>query len=114
MGAGPSRGAAASSHSDFDALDRQALEVGASDSSGSNTLPSKKVSLPREVDAGMSAAGDRQRLGGLAPQVLAVDLVDQRLDVGGRLELAPADVLGDEPGVVALERIGGVVAARTS
>ena len=36
--------------SDFDALDRQALEVGAG-LSGSKTLPSKKVSLPREVEA---------------------------------------------------------------
>src|SRR5262245_63874710 len=32
------------------------------------------------------------------------------LGVDGRLELAPADVFGDEPEVMALERIGGEVA----
>ena len=57
----------------------------------------------------MSAAATDERLGGFAPQVFAVDLVDQRVDVGRGLELAPADVLGDEPGVMALERVGRVV-----
>ena len=56
------------------------------------------------------ACRDAERLGRLAPEIGAVDLVDERLGVGVRLELAPADVLGDEPQVVRLEREGGVVA----
>ena len=102
--------AAGDGASDAMRLIAEALRDRRPDSSGSKTLPSKKVSLPREVVAGMSAAGDAQRLGRVAPDILAVDLVDQRLDVGRRLELAPADVLGEEPGVVALEGIGRVVA----
>src|SRR6185436_14119754 len=52
------------------------------------------------VEEGLLAAGlrgrdlvrrHRQRLGGLAPHVLAVDLADQRFGVGADLELAPAD-----------------------
>ena len=78
-------------------------------SSGSKTLPSKKVSLPREVEAGTLARRDAELLCRLAPEVLAVDLGDQRLGVDVCLELAPADVLGDEPEVMTLERIGGVV-----
>ena len=72
-------------------------------------MPSKKVSLPRDFEVGISSAGTDSVLGRLAPQVLAVDLADQRLGVGAGLELAPADVLGEEPEVVALERIGGEV-----
>ena len=49
--------------------------------SGSNTLPSKKVSLPREVEAGISAAATPSVLGGLFPEVFAVHLGDQRLGV---------------------------------
>src|SRR6516165_27942 len=49
---------------------------------------------------------DTQRLRSLAPEILAVHLIDQGLDIGRGLKLAPADVLGDEPGIMALEGIG--------
>ena len=88
----------------------EAGEIGLRDSAGSKTLPSKKVSLPRDVDVRDVRRGDAERLGRLAPQFLAIDLIDQRLDVGRRRELAPAHVLGEEPDLVALERIGRVVA----
>ena len=78
---GPRASARGPLGSDLDALDRQAIFRYAAGFSGSNTLPSKKVSLPREVEAGMSAAGDAELLGGLPPEVLAVDLGDQRLGV---------------------------------
>src|SRR5687768_7995393 len=79
--------------SDFDALDRKTLQV----RGGIGRIEHLAV------EEGLLAArtrfrnvgrGNAEPLGGLAPEILAVDLVDQRLDVGGRLELAPADVLG--------------------
>jgi hypothetical protein len=71
------------------------------------------------VEEGLLAAGRRgrdiarrhaERFRRVAPQILAVDLSDQTLGVVVRLELAPANVLGEEPEVMALERIGGLVA----
>src|SRR5260370_3791787 len=46
--------------------------------------------------------GDAEILGGFLPEVLAVDLGDQRLGVVARFVFAPADILGEEPEVVAL------------
>ena len=58
--------------------------------SGSNTLPSKKVSLPREVEVGMSAAATPSSLAASLPEVLAVDLGDQRLGVVARRRTCPS------------------------
>src|SRR6266702_6670851 len=55
-------------------------------------------------------SGNAELLGGLLPEILTVDLADQRLRVEAGFVLAPADILGEEPEVMALERIGGVVA----
>src|SRR5712691_2137696 len=100
---------AARAHSHFEALDEEALEIGAG-IGGVEDLA---------VEEGLLAARRRRRnigrrhrelLRGRAPEVLAVDLLDQRLAVERRFELAPANVLGDKPEIVALERIGGVLA----
>src|SRR5262245_22147718 len=98
----------AADSSDFSALDGEALEVGA-----------RVVGIEHlAVEEGLLAARGRFRdlvgrhaevLGGRPPDVLAVDLLDQRIGIDVGLELAPADILGDEPGVVALERVGRVV-----
>src|SRR5712691_973788 len=92
--------------SDLNALDGQGLQI-------------RRRILGIEhlaVEEGLLAARLRRRniggrdahfLGRLAPEILAVDLADQRLGVETRLVLAPADVLGEEPEVMALERIGG-------
>src|SRR5262245_31877347 len=90
---------------DLGALDREALEVGAWIVGIENLA----------VEEGLLAARGRGRnlvgrhteiLCGLAPKVLAVHLLDERLGIEVRFELAPADVFGEEPELVALERVG--------
>jgi hypothetical protein len=56
------------------------------------------------------ACGDTERLRRLTPEIGAVDLIDEGLGIGVRVELAPAHVLGNEPQVVRLEGEGGVIA----
>ena len=51
---------------------------------------------------GNVGVGGADVLGGLAPQVLAIDLADDRLGVEVSRQLAPALVLGEEPQLVAL------------
>src|SRR5215813_1923770 len=53
--------------------------------------------------------GNAKLLGGLLPEIFTVDLGDQRLGVEAGLELAPADILGKEPEIMALERIRCVI-----
>jgi hypothetical protein len=77
--------------------------------SGSNTLPSKKLSTPREVDAGMSAWRPRPVLAALRQRSSRLTLADPAFHVEVLRQVAPADVLGEEPQVVALERVGGLV-----
>src|SRR6185295_19722216 len=100
--------ACSSRSSDLRALDRKALEV------GDRIFRIEDLAVEEGLLAarggGRNVGGwDVQFLGGLAPDVLAVDLADQRLGVGAGLELAPADILGEEPEVMALERVGGML-----
>src|SRR5665647_2850787 len=95
--------------SDFDALDGEALEIGARIFRVEDLAVEKGFLAARRRSRNIGG-GDAERFSGVAPDVLAVDLVDHRPDVGGGFEFAPANVLGDEPGVVALERIRRVVA----
>jgi hypothetical protein len=44
---------------------------------GSKVLPSKNFSTPREVDLGISASFTPTRLGGVAPDFLAIDRFHQ-------------------------------------
>src|SRR5882757_6562290 len=100
---------AARAHSHFEALDGEALEIGTG-IGGVEDLAVEEGLLAARRRRRNIGPRHRQLLRGRAPEVLAVDLVDQRLGVSARLELAPANVFGDEPLVVALERIGGVLA----
>ena len=77
---------------------------------GSNTLPSKNFSTPRDVRLGNLRRRHLQFLRRRPPQILAVDLRDQRLEVFLARELAPSDILREEPQLVALVGIRGVVA----
>src|SRR5262245_5215407 len=95
--------------SDLDALDRQALEVGARIVRIENLAVEERLLAARRGGRDV-LGGNTELLGGLAPHVLAVHLGDERLGVEAGLELAPPRVLGDEPQVMALERIGRVVA----
>src|SRR5262245_5939010 len=95
--------------SDLDALDRQALEVGARIVRIENLSVKERLLAARRGGRDV-LGGNAELLGGFAPHVLAVDLGDERLGVEAGLELAPARVLGDEPAVMALARIGGVIA----
>ena len=109
------RRALGSAGAQADALDRRGSRGRRSGFAGSKTLPSKKVSLPRDVDAGISAAATPSVLGRLAPQVLAVDLVDQRLDVGRPGSNLPQRMFSvRNQSVVALERDRRRRRARTS
>src|SRR5713101_893879 len=90
-----------------------------------NTLDGQRLEVRRRifgiehlaVEEGLLAArlggrdiggGNAQGLGGIAPDVLTVDLGDQRLGVIAGFIFAPADILGEEPEIVTLERIRGV------
>src|SRR3954453_3718034 len=92
-----------------------------------DTLDGKRLQIRRwifriehlAVEEGLLAAGGRGRnigrrnaelLGGVLPEVFAVHLFDQRLAVEAGLVFAPADILRHEPEVMALERIGSLVA----
>src|SRR5439155_16059663 len=95
--------------SDINTLDRQGLQI------RSGILGIEHLA----VEEGLLAAGSRsrdvrssdaERLGGLFPEILAIDLGDHRLGVEARVILAPADVLREEPEIVALERIGRMIA----
>src|SRR4051812_10166546 len=104
-----SRRAAARARSHLDALDRQALEVGA------RVLGVEDLAVEEGLLAARRRFRDvgcrqRHRLGGGAPEILAVHFVYKCLGIHARLELAPADVFGDEPEIVTLERIGRVLA----
>src|SRR6266705_3597481 len=94
--------------SDFSALDREALEIGRW-VFGIEDFAVEEGLLAARCRGRNVGSLDRERLCGFAPDVFAVDLVNQRLHVGLRFELAPADILGDEPKIMALEWIGGVV-----
>ncbi len=68
----------------------------------------KCIQVPEAADAGIDlivAVVDESVVEGIEA-VQLVRAVDQSLDVGIRLELAPADILGDEPGIEALPGIG--------
>src|SRR5262245_28908617 len=100
---------AARARSRFEALDGEALEISA------RVRRIEDLAVEEGLLAARSGSGNvgrrhRELLGGGAPEVLTVDLLDQRLAVERRLEFAPTDILGDEPEVMALERIGGVLA----
>src|SRR4029453_6988266 len=95
--------------SDLNTLDRQRLQI------RSRIFRIEHLA----VEEGLLAArgrsrnvgsGDSHRLGSLFPEILTVDLGDQRLGVEARFILAPADVLSEEPEIVALERIGRMIA----
>src|ERR1700712_3230373 len=94
--------------SDLDALDGEALEIGRRIFRIENLAVEEGLFAARRGRWNVRR-GDVELLGGLFPKVLAVDLGDQRLGVEGRVILAPADILGDEPEVVALVRIARVV-----
>src|SRR5262245_21335336 len=95
--------------SDLDALDGQTLEVGARIVRIENLSVEERLLAARRGGRDVRV-GNAEFLGGLAPHVFTVDLGDERLGVEAGLELAPPRVFGDEPQVVALERIGGVIA----
>src|SRR3954471_4316777 len=96
------------SRSDFDALDGERLQI-AGRIFGIEHLAVEEGFLAARRRCRDVGGRDAERLGGVLPEVLAVDLGDQRSGVETGLVLAPADVLGEEPEIVALERIGGLV-----
>src|SRR4026209_1615471 len=98
----------ARTRSHFDAFDRQALEVGAG-VVGVEHLAVEEGLLAARRRGRDVGRGQRQRLCGIAPDIFAIHFVYERLGVRTGLELAPADVLGDEPEIVTLEWIGGVL-----
>src|SRR5262249_13866295 len=103
----PSGGPLRRSH--LDALDGEALEI------SRRILRIEHFAVEEGLLAARGRGRDiggrhRERLCGLAPEILAIDLAHERLGVGRRLELAPTNVLGEEPEVVTLEWIGGVLA----
>ena len=63
--------------------------------------------MPREVDAGIWSAGTFSSFAAARQMSSRLTLAISALAVEADLELAPADVLGEEPEVVALERVGG-------
>src|SRR6478672_3356203 len=95
------------SNSYVNTLDRQGLQI------GRGIFGIEHLA----VEEGLLAArgrgrdvGDAKLLRRVFPEILAVDLSDQRLGVEVRFVLAPADVLGQEPEIVAPERLGCLVA----
>src|SRR5215211_2946888 len=97
------------SASDLDALDREALQVSGRVVRIEHLAVEER--LPAARRRGRDLIGrDAEILCRLAPEILAVHLADERLGVQRRLELAPPRVFGEEPEIMALERIGGVIA----
>src|SRR4029077_10305881 len=99
---------AAPQTSNLDPLDVEALEVSA------GIVRIEDVA----VEKGFLAARFRgrdiggcqvERLGRVAPKILAVDLGDQALRVVSRFIFSPTDIFGEEPEIVTLERIRGVI-----
>src|SRR4051794_9575438 len=95
--------------SNLSPFDRKALEIGQR-IFGIEYLAVEERLLAARRRGWNVGSLDREFLGGGAPDVFAVDLVYEGLHVGLRFELAPADILGDEPKIMALEWIGGVIA----
>src|SRR6185369_10179833 len=95
--------------SDFDALDRERFQIG-SRIFGIEHLAVEEGLLAARGGGWNLRGCDTEGLGSIAPHVFAVDLADQRLAVEGSFIFAPSDVLGHEPEIMALERIGGEVA----
>src|SRR3954468_10850829 len=96
---------AAQARLNLHAFDREALEI------GGRIFRIEDLAVEEGLLAARGRGRDFRRRDGqllrrLPPQVLAVHLANERLDVVASLVLAPADVLGEEPEIVALERIG--------
>ena len=66
---------------DLDAFDREALEIGGG-IFGIENLAVEEGLLAARGRGRDVGGGNAERLGGFAPHVLAVDLLDQRLGVG--------------------------------
>src|ERR1041385_2351116 len=90
---------------DFCALDRQALQVGDRIFRIEHLAVEERL-LATRLGRGNLVGRDGELLGGVAPNVFAIDLRDESFRVGADLELAPADILGEEPEVVARIGIG--------
>src|SRR5690606_30928066 len=89
-------------------LDREAVEV------GHRVLGVEHLAVEEGLQPARGRGRDVARrhtqfLRGLAPQVLAVHLAHPGLHVEVLGQIAPADVLGEEPQVVALEGVRGLV-----
>src|SRR5581483_10581868 len=92
--------------SDFPALAGETLEIGRR-VFGIEDFPVEESFLAARLRSG--DVGHAELLRGFAPEILAVHFSDQRLRVEIRFEFSPANVLGEKPEIVALERIRGVI-----
>src|SRR5262249_34392857 len=92
-------------HSDFRALDRQRFQI------CDRIIRIEDLAVEEGLLAAAVTLGsvtETESLCGLEPEIAAVRFGHQGLGIDGRFELAPADVLGDEPGVEALPGVGDV------
>src|SRR5205809_704358 len=90
-------------------LDRQTGEIGGR-ILGIEDLPIEEGLYAARRSSGDLIGRDADRRRRPAPEVLAVDLRDQRFGVEVGWQVAPALILGQEPEIVASERIRGVIA----
>src|SRR6476619_719443 len=99
---------AAPQTSNLDPLDVEALEVSAG-VFGIEDLAVEKGFLAARFRGRDVGGRDVERLGRVAPKIFAVDLGDQALRIVARLIFSPTDIFGEEPEIVTLERIRGVI-----
>src|SRR5580765_4225096 len=94
--------------SNLDPLDVEALEVSAG-IFGIEDLAVEKGFFAARFRGRDIGGCEVERLGCVAPKIFAVDLGDQALRVEARFIFSPTDIFGEEPEIVTLERIRGVI-----